>query len=960
MSVSRKSYGQGGRVGREGRRVREPRRRKVKATGKPETQGIDQGVEVNKFVDGVFDFSTIIAQNVIVNNGRRGCTYKEFLACNSKEYDGKGSYSLYLLDREDGVNLGYDHEVAVSMAWDDFKVLMREEFCPSKEMQKLETELWNHTNVRAGHVAYTDRFHELARMVAATEPKTILSVILKVGVFTDKAIRNGSLKKNHKKRGNGENLSRIGIFVSTTFIPLLSIEPSDLGFSYETQITSGQLVEIDKVIRGYKLEIEGHVFDINLIPFGSGSFDVIIGMDWLSNHKAEITCHDKVVRISLPDGKEIEFRIELVLRAIPVAKSPYRLAPSEMKELLDQLKELQDKGFIQPSSLPWGSPVLFMKKKDGSFRMCIDYRQLNKLTIKNRYPLPRIDDLFDQLQGSQYFSKIDLRSEYHQLRLHEDDIPKTAFRTCYRHFKFRVMTFGLTNVPVLFMDLMNQVCRPYLDKFVIVFIDDISIYSKTQEEHEVHLGLVLELLKKEKLYAKFSKCKFWVREVQFLGHVINGNGIHVDPSKIEAKSKTFDWGEEQETAFQTLKEKLCNAPLLALPNKPEDFLVYCDSSGLGLGCVLIQRGKVIAYASRQLKIHEKNYTTHDLKLERLDEMIEHRSDRALYYLDRIWVPLKGDVLVAGNEEGYSCVIVDWLTKSAHFLPMREDYKMDRLARLYMNEIVARHGMPISITSDRDSHFTSRFWQSMQKALGTRLDMSMAYHPQTDCQSERTIQTLECMLRAYVLDFGGSWDVHLPLVKFSYNNSYHSSVSCKPFEALYVITGYLVNISKRRTFWSLNKDILKINDSDYQYAVSIKEDTTYLCLHSPMTTKERRPICRIQERQYAVFKLYGNKIFWKISNVVPTPRNSNTPVSTSIGYSEVLIRASRLKNVMVDKGKKSSMKTFAPNDKADYYSRIASITVNGKNAYELKGKFLDDLHNNAFSGTNEKDVVEHIK
>ncbi|GKF16762.1 putative nucleotidyltransferase, ribonuclease H, partial [Tanacetum coccineum] len=295
----------------------------------------------------------------------------------------------------------------------------------------------------------------------------------------------------------------------------------------------------------------------------------------------------------LPPSREIEFRIDLVPRAIPVIKSPYRLAPSEMEELSGQLKELQDKGFIRPSLSPWGAPVLFVKKKDGSFRMCIDYIELNKLTIKNRYPLPRIDDLFDQLQGSQYFSKIDLRSGYHQLRVHEDDISKTAFITCYGHFEFTVMPFGMTNAPAVFMDLMNRVCRPYLDKFVIVFIDDILIYYRTQEEHEMHLGLVLELLKKEKLYAKFSMCEFWLKGVQFLGHVINGDGIHVDPSKIEAvknwkaprtpskvhsflglagyyrefiekkfkiaksltiltqKCKTFDWGEEQELTFQT-------------------------------------------------------------------------------------------------------------------------------------------------------------------------------------------------------------------------------------------------------------------------------------------------------------------------------------------------------------------------------------------------------------------------
>ncbi|GKA98038.1 putative reverse transcriptase domain-containing protein, partial [Tanacetum coccineum] len=257
-------------------------------------------------------------------------------------------------------------------------------------------------------------------------------------------------------------------------------------------------------------------------------------------------------------------------------------------------------------------------------------RELDKLTIKNRYPLPRIDDLFDQLQGSQFFSKIDLRSRYHHLRVHEDDIPKTAFRTRYGHFEFTVMPFGLTNAPMVFVDLMNRVCRPYLDKFVIVFVDDILIYSKTQEEHVEHLRLVLGLLKKEKLYAKFSKCEFWLREVQFLRHVINGNGIHVDPSKIEAvknwkaprtstEVRSFlglagYYRKEQELAFQTLKDKLCNMPVLALLDGPEDFVVYYDVSGIGLGCMLMQRGKVIAYASRQLKIHEKNYTTHDLEL----------------------------------------------------------------------------------------------------------------------------------------------------------------------------------------------------------------------------------------------------------------------------------------------------------------------------------------------------------
>ncbi|GJZ60632.1 putative reverse transcriptase domain-containing protein [Tanacetum coccineum] len=322
----------------------------------------------------------------------------------------------------------------------------------------------------------------------------------------------------------------------------------------------------------------------------------------------------------------------------------------------DQLQELSDKGFIRPSSSPWGAPVLFVKKKDGSFRMCIDYRELNKLTVKNRYPLPRINDLFDQLRGSGVYSKIDLRSGYHQLRVREEDIPKTAFRTRCSHYEFQVMPFGLTNAPTVFMDLMNRVCKPYLDKFMIVFIDDILINSKSKQEHEDHLKLILEFLKNEELYAKFSKYEFWIPKVQFLDYVIDSQGIRVDPAKIEsikdwaspktpteigqflglagyyrrfiegfskiAKSMTkltqkkvkFDWDDKEEKGFQLLKEKLCSAPILALPEGAENFIVYCDASHKGLGAVLMQNEKVIAYASRQLKIHEKNYTTHDLEL----------------------------------------------------------------------------------------------------------------------------------------------------------------------------------------------------------------------------------------------------------------------------------------------------------------------------------------------------------
>ncbi|GKC76155.1 putative reverse transcriptase domain-containing protein [Tanacetum coccineum] len=333
----------------------------------------------------------------------------------------------------------------------------------------------------------------------------------------------------------------------------------------------------------------GHPFNNDLIPFELGSFDVVIGMDWLANHHAVIVCDEENLCIpygnevlivqgdrsgegkksklitekksedkskkkrledapmvqdfpkvfpedlpGLPPTRQVEFQIDLVPGTAPVARALYRLAPSELQELSTQLQELCDKGFIRPSFSPWGAPVLFVKKKNGSFWMCIDYRELNKFIVKNRYRLSRIDDLFDQLQGSRVYSNIDLRSGYHQRRVWEEDIPNMAFRTRYGHYEFQVMLFGLTNALTIFMDMMNRVCKPYLDKFMIVFIEEILIYFKNKKEHEEHLKLILRLLKKEELYVKFSKCEFWLLKVQFLGHVIDSEGIHVDPAKIES------------------------------------------------------------------------------------------------------------------------------------------------------------------------------------------------------------------------------------------------------------------------------------------------------------------------------------------------------------------------------------------------------------------------------------------
>ncbi|GJU14924.1 putative reverse transcriptase domain-containing protein [Tanacetum coccineum] len=400
-------------------------------------------------------------------------------------------------------------------------------------------------------------------------------------------------------------------FVSNTFSALINITPTTLESHYDVELADGKIIGVNTIIRSCTLNFMNQPFNIDLIPVPLGSFDVIIGMDWLTMYHGVIICDEKIVRVpfgremlifqgngnnqreesrlniisctkaqeylskgcdvflahittkeakdnsegkrledvpivrdfpevfpkdlpGIPPARQVEFQIDLVPGAAPVARAPYRLAPSEMKEMAKELQELFDKGFIRPNSSPWGASVLFVKKKDRSFRMCIDYQELNKLTVKNRYPLPRINDLFDQLQGSSIYSKIDLGSDYHQLRVREEDIPKIAFMTRFGHYEFQVMPFGLTNAPAVFMDLMNQVCKPYLDKFMIVFIDDILIYSKNKEEHEEHLKLILELLKKKDLYAKFSKCEFWIPKVQFLGHVIDSKGIHVDPAKIES------------------------------------------------------------------------------------------------------------------------------------------------------------------------------------------------------------------------------------------------------------------------------------------------------------------------------------------------------------------------------------------------------------------------------------------
>eukprot|EP00253_Pinus_taeda_P027714 PITA_27714 len=466
------------------------------------------------------------------------------------------------------------------------------------------------------------------------------------------------------------------------------------------QLATGAKRRVTAKINDYSFTIADQPItaDLNILPLGS--YDILIGMDWLEKHWSLVDCKTKIIYYrdqqgnnkemqgikrpvqvrpitanqlvkcvrkgcqyvfpkeipGLPPRRNIDFTIELVPGVAPVSRAPYRMSVPELTELKMQLQELLDKNYIHPSVSPWGAPVLFVKKKDGTLRMCIDYRQLNKLTIKNKYPLPRIDELFDQVKGATVFSKIDLRSGYHQIRIKDEDIAKIASRTRYGHYEFVVLPFGLTNAPATFMCLMNGIFHPYLDQFVLIFIDDILIYSRTIEEHHKHLGIILQTLREHQLYAKFSKCDFFKEEIQYLGHVITKDGIAVDPEKIKAimewpvpkyvadvqsfmglagyyrrfvegfskvafpitslqkKGKLFHWTPNCQKSFKKLKHLLTTAPILSIANPNKDYVVCTDASKEGLGGVLMQEGRVISYESRKLKEHEQKYSAYDLEL----------------------------------------------------------------------------------------------------------------------------------------------------------------------------------------------------------------------------------------------------------------------------------------------------------------------------------------------------------
>jgi hypothetical protein len=442
------------------------------------------------------------------------------------------------------------------------------------------------------------------------------------------------------------------------------------------------------------IRLGSNIVKTTLLILGLDNVDIILGANWMTRHQVVLDVAIRIVEIQspicgkftlflpsqettrscafamielplkkipvvceyadvfldeipgMPPDRDIEFSIELQPGTTPISKRPYRMPPVELAELKKQLQELLDKGFIRPSTSPWGCPALFVEKNNESLRLCIDYRPLNVVTIKNKYLLPIIDVLFDQLVRAKVFSKIDLRSGYHQIKIRASDIPKTSFSTRYGLYEYLVMSFGLTNVPAYFMYLMNSVFMPELDKFVVVFIDDILVYSRNEEEHASHLHVVLQRMREHYLYAKLSKCDFWLKEIKFLGHTISQDCIAIDPDKVQEvmnwkppttvrqirsflglagyyrrlipnfsqiakpmtkllkKGAKFKWGQKCEDAFHTLRQHLTTSPMLAQPDNNKPFDVYCDASGTGLGYVLMQDNRVIAYASRALKPHE--------------------------------------------------------------------------------------------------------------------------------------------------------------------------------------------------------------------------------------------------------------------------------------------------------------------------------------------------------------------
>ena len=799
-----------------------------------------------------------------------------------------------------------------------------------------------------------------------------------------------------------------------------------------------------------------------------------------------------------PSRASIDHTIEIIPGSQPPHRAPYRHSPLHQQEIQKQITHLLDKGLIRPSSSPFGAPVLLVQKKDKSFRMCIDYRALNKVTVKNRYPIPRVDDLLDKLKGASVFSKIDLKSGYHQIRMHPNDIFKTAFRTQSGHYEFVVLPFGLTNAPATFSRMMNQIFLNHQD-FVIVFFDDILIFSRSHEQHKQHLHTIFELLREHDLYANPDKSQFFQTQIEYLGHIVSSDGIRPDPRKIETiqkwptpknvhevrsflglagfyqkfaknfsrialpltvltrKRTTFKWSELQQRAFDTLKNILTHAPILQIADFAQPFfLVVTDASGSGIGAVLMQNDHPIAFESRKLKPSETNYSVYDKELlavvhaldiwkhylmgsevliktdqqaikhllnqstisdrhikwagfiQNFHPMIQYQPGKAnvvadalsrrpeentsslrsytfdnirdaslnhisiveiksfdamideyatdmdfshawsnivennylplhdysfangfLFYRKKLcvtahfrdlaihemhspkymghrgiqstlsacseyffWPDMKHDVTLFvsqcivcqrvkrhhGKKHGLLMplpipqgpweeismdfitgfpltsqhndmiwTIVDRFSKQAYFIPCKKTLSAPQAAKMFLNLIFPHHGFPKVLISDRDGRFCNHFWSALCTNLGSRMDFTSAFHPESNGQTEATNSTILDLLRSYTLDNQANWDQHLPFVQFAYNNTPHSATNKAPFEIVY---GRKLPIPMS----TFSSDVPTANNLAHDHAHILQEATNAIEKAQTRYTKQAN-----KTRKHIEFKL--NDFVW---------------------------------------------------------------------------------------------------
>ncbi|KAJ1699965.1 hypothetical protein LUZ63_008477 [Rhynchospora breviuscula] len=783
----------------------------------------------------------------------------------------------------------------------------------------------------------------------------------------------------------------------TKDVRLLSVQGYDMILGLDWLMSLGPMsidwskgrLEFNNNGQEVKLQVKSEIAEVKIMEgklnvareVGRGS-DLLIAHLFMVDEQQHVTgaIHSKLKKVieeyssvfeepmGLPPKRGVDHNIPLLPEAQPINLRPYRYSYFQKLEIEKIIEELMKHSVIQHSTSPYASPVLLVKKKDGGWRMCVDYRKLNNQTVKDKYPIPIIEDLLDELHGARYFSKIDLKSGYHQIRMNDADVYKTAFKTHEGHYEFLVMPFGLSNAPATFQALMNQIFKPYLRKFILVFFDDILVYSDTLDNHEEHVRVALTVLKENQLFAKMSKCEFGSEKLEYLGHLISAEGVATDPKKVEAmkqwprpktvkelrsflgltgyyrrfvkgygtiakpltdqlKKNAFGWGDEAEEAFEKLKQAMSEAPVLAMPDFSKPFTIETDASDIGIGAVLMQGRRPLAYLSKSLSNKNKglDYTIEykrgvdnrvadalsrlqpgigkdeerkglmaiteliprwqeELKTsyendpwikkvkERLETQEVEATDYSMHqgiirYKGRIcvgegdgwrkrllkelhnttvgghsgilvtyqrlksmfhWPHMKEDVhkfvsecevcqlnkgehvktpgllqplpipdeawtsismdFISGlpKSEGKEVVlvVVDRLTKYAHFIALSHPYTAPTVAQLFLDNIYKLHGLPTNIVSDRDPVFTSQFWKELMQKLDIKLNMATAYHPQTDGQTERVNQCLEQYLRCVIQGQPRKWNRVLPLAEWWYNTSHHSAIQTTPFQALY--------------------------------------------------------------------------------------------------------------------------------------------------------------------------------